>query len=466
MIAPLPEKTAPTDNGREKIRRLIITLIFIIYYLLIFEGALRKWFLPFAQKLIFFIRDPFVLSVYILAFKYKMWPKPSPIFIAGIASAVLFAALALIQSVILGVHPVISAIGWRGYFWYIPLAFIIGEQFRGKDVAALCRHTMWIAIPIACLSYLQFRSGEYGFLNRVFDEEVSHMTLSMGFCRVAGTFTIAAAQAVFIGSLVAINLAIWLLPARARPISRLVLWASTGAVLVNLYVCGSRSAFFEAMIILVFALFSGFLIRDYKQKLRCFLWPGLIAIVGLVLYVTVFSQAFEVMQQRFTGADANGGSTLARGYTIVTGVFESLSRANFIGYGMGMGSNAGAFLAAGTRRFFLSENELPRIVEESGVPGLIYIIYRLWLVAWIFAGAVVATRRANNPLPIVLFGFEGVLLATGQLTLQSTFNGFGWLFAGFCIAANQLGLERAVVLPYRPRAKPMSRVNKRISGSG
>ena len=73
-------------GDREKIRRIIVFCTFAIYWLLIFEGALRKWVLPNAQEWLFFVRDPFALAIYFLAIKYDMWPKWTRIFSSSAAS--------------------------------------------------------------------------------------------------------------------------------------------------------------------------------------------------------------------------------------------------------------------------------------------------------------------------------------------------------------------------------------------
>jgi O-antigen ligase len=218
-------------------------------------------------------------------------------------------------------------------------------------------------------------------------------------------------------------------------------WIVTGAVLVNIYVSGSRSAFVSAAISLFFAMLSGIVMTNREQKLRSLLLPGVISVVGALFYVFVFTSAYESMVERQSFAEANEGSILNRSTRILTEVIDVLPRSSLIGYGIGMGSNAGAVLATGVRRFQLSESELPGIVVEAGLPGLVYIGFRFWLVGYMLIGSLAATRRSNNPLPLMFFSFAGVTLLVGQITLQGTVNGYGWLFAGFCMAANELGRD-------------------------
>ncbi len=464
-------KRAPVKSGidqTEARRRRIVTAIFIIYWLLIFEGALRKWFLPGLHTILYFVRDPFVIYVYLHVIWHKMWPRKTPTYIVGLALCGLFLVLALLQNVVLGLPAQITAIGYRNYFWYLPLAFIIGEHFKGQDLAKLCRQTLIIAIPIGMLTFLQFKSGPTSFVNKAFSDEAAVALVSRDIVRTYGTFTFTLGQVLFIGSIIAMVLALWLLPAPQRPIGRRLLWISTFAVLENLYVSGSRSAFFTAAFSLLAAMACGLVLTNRKQQLRCLVFPGLIAVVGAVLYVTVFSSAFEAMRERAESASANEGSTLARAVSIVTCVFEAAPRATFMGYGLGMGSNAGMFLAvAAQRSVMLQENELPRILTESGTLGLLYIGYRVWLFFWLLYGSIIATRRSSNPLPLMLFSFEGAIILIGQMTLQGTVNGYGWLFAGFCIAANRLG-EKPTAILTRKRLKPAKpkRIANRILGAG
>lgn len=465
-LPPVSAKAKPqAPGGKEKIRRLIVNVCFIIYWLLIFEGALRKWFFPGFQKILFFVRDPFVIYVYYLAIKHRMWPKLSPTFLAGMVLSITFLVLALIQDVAINLNPAVSAIGWRGYFWYLPLAFIIGTHFRGKDLSRLCRQTLTVSIPVALLTYMQMRSGMYSFLNKTMDEDSTPFLVGGDLVRTSGTFTFSIGQVLFIGSIVAMVLSLWLLPKAARQIRSPVLWAATGAVMVNLYTSGSRSAFFESTITIIASIFSGLLITDRKQQLRCLILPGLISLIGAVFYVTVFNNAYTVMAERMAGAGANEGSTFMRALGNVTSVFDTLPKATALGMGLGLGSNAGMYLAAGARHFKMSEIELPRIIEECGMLGVFYVFYRAWLFFWLLSGAIVATRRANNPLPLLLFSFAGVVILVGQMTLQGTVNGYGWLFAGFCMAANRLGERSPKSLPSKARKRKNKRSRRRMQTS-
>ncbi|MBC7881424.1 MAG: hypothetical protein H7Y37_08820, partial [Anaerolineae bacterium] len=48
---------------------IIKRLIWISFWLLIFEGALRKWAIPQLSTPLLLVRDPFVLLAYFLAYR-------------------------------------------------------------------------------------------------------------------------------------------------------------------------------------------------------------------------------------------------------------------------------------------------------------------------------------------------------------------------------------------------------------
>src|SRR4030095_3637805 len=228
----------PVAQGTESAPALIVQRVIIIYWLLIFEGAFRKWGFSSLHKFIFFIRDPFVLWVYFLAIRNGMWPRGT-LFRLGFTLGLLFLPLGLLQAVTNDLNPMVVVYGWKMYFWYLPLAFIIGQQFRGKDLAMIFRHSLLIAIPMAVLVFLQYRSPPQALINQTYSAESTIMTVSRGIVRASGTFSVAAALGTFVGSTFSMALAAWLMPRNQRPLSFRVLVISSASVLVTLLLCGS-----------------------------------------------------------------------------------------------------------------------------------------------------------------------------------------------------------------------------------
>ena len=54
----------PTQSQERPAHRKIETLVLVIFWLLLMEGAIRKWVAPQYAQYLFFVRDPFLLLVY------------------------------------------------------------------------------------------------------------------------------------------------------------------------------------------------------------------------------------------------------------------------------------------------------------------------------------------------------------------------------------------------------------------
>ena len=428
----------PARSQSETVRRWIVRLIFTVYWLLIFEGVLRKWALPGLHKVLFFIRDPFVLLTYFLAFKYQMWPRSSVIFNSGMILAAVFLVLALLQAFTMDLSAVIVLYGWRNYFLYMPFAFIIGEQFRGKDLFRLVKYTLLVSIPVAILCYQQFRAPADSSLNEAFNGSAP-MMVADGIVRTSGTFTVSAAQTLYIGSILAMLYTAWLLPRTQRPLNGILLWIATFSTVATFAVSGARSAFIYAAVVTAFSFASAFIVGGRKFRFKTVIAVPLLVVLAAFCYVKVFPTAFKAMVSRQTDASMQEGSTIARLASSTTTIIRVLPRISVIGAGMGSGTNAANVLRSGQMGFTLAEDESQRIILETGIFGLFYVAFRFWLTFKIGRDAFRAGRRSHNPLPVIFFGYEVINLAIGQMTLQGTINGYGWLFAGFCLAANRLG---------------------------
>lgn len=435
---------------REQVHRIVIKLIFVVYWLLLFEGILRKWLLPMLQKPLFFIRDPFVLVIYFLAFRYGLWPKHSPMFTTSLILAFLSFLLMLLQIPVNDLSPLVGLYGWRNYFLYLPLAFIIGTHFKAADLRLLVKRTLLTAIPIACLTAIQFKSAPSSVVNKTL-ADAAPLMVTEEIVRSTGTFTSTVGHNLYISSLLLMLFAVWIRPKQERPFRAPVLFLVTGCAVAVLAFAGSRSALILAMFDGVLALLSCLLLhKDSRNdlRLRGIAIMSVVLVSAVTLYLTVFNSAYEAMKERQSLAVQSEGSTAGRGLRIITDVFDVLPSCDLIGRGIGLGTGGGAQLATGTSTLLLAENEWPRIVMECGVWGLLYVVFRITLVFWLLIGAIKATMRANDVLPFMLWGFVCPTLLIGQITLQGTANGYAWLFLGFSLAANQLNFSQNIKAGY------------------
>src|SRR5450755_4199667 len=81
----------------ERHRRKVVKIVLYIFGLLIFEGVLRKWLLPQFGRPLFFIRDPLVLSIYLMVFIRRVKLGRQPMLEIGCALGLAGAILAVMQ---------------------------------------------------------------------------------------------------------------------------------------------------------------------------------------------------------------------------------------------------------------------------------------------------------------------------------------------------------------------------------
>jgi hypothetical protein len=391
----------------------------------------------------------------------------------------LFGALGLILIVgqrILAIReeellpPVLSAYGWRNYFFYLPLAFIIGRYLDLRDLGRLILITSLISLVMSVVVIMQFSSGPTAPINRGSSDNANELyfnqTLPEGHIRAAGTFTSNLGLTAFAACQVALALSLWLNSHRWRSLSfYLLLACSTTGAVVCLSFSGSRGAFVWAGLILVMAI-AGLSLSSEWLGLRAGILISVLVATGAGAIPVLFPDATRVFERRWSDGEVLEQRTYGSGGIVGRMVFELfdfrllLNDTPLQGYGLGSAGNAAWQL--GTRAevvtFYDSaqvgaaESDWGRHILELGpIFGCLFILYRIAFTIWLAKEALAATRRSGNPLPWLLFAFVGVIMLNGQITANGTENAYGWLFTGFCLAAAnsvrplRRSVDRAVV---------------------
>lgn len=448
----------PASPDLVRLRRLLV----VIYWTLIFEGILRKWVLPQFQQALFFLRDPMVLYAYFLAFRAHGWSRPSGLFVL----ALLFGIAGLVDVFVLlfqgELSPVIILYGWRNYFFYIPLAFLIGRVFSAKDMDRILRWTLLLALPIAPLGALQAISPLESPINRGFGE--GENVLENGgvygdVLRATGISYSVPGHSLYIGSCIAFLLMIWMRRKQERPLlSRWVLLTGLAA-LFNLFVSGSRTAFWQSAIVLLGGLGAEAAGGRLGKVVKIGFAAGLMGALAAVAAAAFFPQVVEAMISRWTMTSEGEGGVLST-ERVANELFHFVSLLDevpLMGYGLGIAGNAARRL--GMEVPFDAEGDWDRhVVELGSVLGICYIVYRWALVAWLGWLCLRAAVRFRSPEPMTLFVFILPTLFIGQITGQGTVQGYAWIFIGFCLASCRWAEEKArgwapSIPPPRPAAR-------------
>ena len=407
-------------------------LVWTYFVLLIFEGALRKWFVPSAANALLIIRDPILLAAYFLAWRSGIFPRN--IFISVLAVVAIGSFLASL--LVLQTSPVIAIYGFRTNFMQLPFIFLIAKVFDLRDVERLGYWTLLIAIPMGVLMALQFLAPPHSFINSGAGDSFEQLPSALGRIRPPGTFSFVTGVVYFYSMVTA-----FLLYSQfGSCYPRWLVAGATLAMLCAVAVSGSRSLI--GNIVVVFVV--GLLVSSVLKPRLAWRWLGGVLVVLVAIYflshLAFFQIGLATLDQRVTNASqTEGGSTgfVARFLAGYTGFLPALYNAPLLGQGLGMGTNVGLMFIADKTQFIWFEDEWARHILESGpLLGGAFVLYRVALTLWIGVAAIARTAH-RDPLASLLFGAVFLMILRGSLG-QSTSLGFTVLLSGLCLAATRV----------------------------
>lgn len=418
-------------------------LIWAYFFLLIFEGALRKWIFPDYAAPLLLIRDPLVIAAYFVAYKCRLFPKNAFISVAAVLGVVCL----VISLFVSRESPAIAFYGFRTNFLQIPLIFLIAKAFDSRDVEKVGYWMLMLSIPMAILMVYQFSASPYAWINQGLNDNIQ-IASAMGRIRPPGTFSFISGP-IFFYSLVA---AFLLYTQFGKRYPTWLIVAATTATLCAVVVSGSRTL--AANIGVVFLL--GFTCCLFLRPVLALRWIGILALMAIPLYflssLPFFSIGIEVFTARINNASGfEGGSTgfLSRITYGFTHFLPDIYEAPWLGRGLGMGTNVGLAMMIDKSQAIWYEDEWARHILESGpVLGLAFIFYRIALTCWIGAKAVQHAAR-RDPLPILLFGTFVLTLLNGIIS-QTTILGFMIFLTGICLSAMREPRKVSVVAAQTP----------------
>jgi hypothetical protein len=415
-----------------KAEQLLKYGIWLYFLLLIFEGALRKWFLPALSTPLLIVRDPLAVWIIIVALRNNF--LKSNLLIVGM---VAIGVLSFFTAVFMGHgNGLVAFYGARILLFHFPLMFVIGSVFKREDVLALGKTILYISIPMTLLIALQFYSPQSSWVNRGVggDMEGAGFGGALGYFRPPGTFSFTNGTTLFYSFVASYIFYFWF---QAKEQNKLLVLISTTCLLIAIPLSISRGLFFQVIVTAIFSLFS--IMKNPKYLSRMVMACMFFILIFAALSKTSFFQTgTEVFTNRFTNANETEGGIegvlLDRFLGGMLSGLQSSSRQPFFGYGTGMGTNVGAQLLEGKLTFLIDEQEWARIIGELGpLLGLIVIFIRVVFCLKIFRyGCTKLT--VNDSLPWMLISFGLITVAQGQWA-QPTALGFSTLIGGLIIAS-------------------------------
>ena len=427
-------------------------LLWLYFLLLIFEGALRKWFLPGLATPLLLIREPVALLALYWAWpllrkrKWSQWIQP--LFLIG--------PLGFLFAISAGHGDIFTALyGLRVFVIQLPLIFVVASVFDSEDVIRVAWIMLLLSIPMTILIVLQSNQPDSHILNiGPGGANTASFQGVLGRSRPSGTFSFITGLVSFY-SLAIASLLIILYNCRVRLSGRIICILAGIAMVVALPVSISRSLLAGYIMVIVAAVASLVIARAK-------LWPLFVSLISLALAISIattipaFQETSEAFLLRWETAGTTSEDERAEvgDVGIATGQFQSrvlpgfttpfqhMANVPILGYGIGMGSNVGA-QRLGTSNLELGEGGWEVSIGELGsVLGLVFLIWRIFLALWILRRALQAVIQGNQ-LPLILCGASLLPVLQGQLA-QPTGLGFIAFLGGLTLAPCNSGYPKTV----------------------
>lgn len=412
--------------------RLLKRAIWAYYFLVIFEGALRKWVLPGFSGPLLLIRDP--LAIWILLSALTQNRLRANQYLIG---AMVIGTIGLFTAVLVGHgNLTVAVFGARILLLHFPLIFVIAKVFTPQDVISMGTVTLWIALPMTVLITAQFYSPQSAWVNLGVGGDTAGGGFSgaMGYFRPPGTFSFTTGTTQFYSFAACFILYFWL---NSNQINRLVHIGASIGLVAAIPLSISRSLLFQIGLSIAFTAIA--VSRKPKYVGRMILAVlGTVGVLSILSQTSFFQTSTGAFTERFTSANESEGGLegifVDRFLGGLIGAITGSADLPFFGYGLGMGTNVGAQLLTGERAFLISEGEWGRVIGELGpLLGLLVILIRVSLTAEVVV-ACYKKLRIGDLLPWLLLSYGLITLSQGGWA-QPTSLGFCILISGLMMAS-------------------------------
>ncbi|WP_036479473.1 hypothetical protein [Myxosarcina sp. GI1] len=401
--------------------------------IVVIEGALRKWGLPQASQLIYFLKDFILIGAYLSYFfagsrsnhHFAVKNRTIEGFVYITTIWCLFQAF----NPALG-SPIIGFFGIRNYLIYVPLMWMLPSLFASEEeLYKYLRAYLLLLIPVGLLAIAQYFSPPSSPLNVYAADMEQEIALSGGAVRVTGTFSYIGGYTTYLMTCLCL-----LIPMISRRQTRLWEWLTIIEIMliaITSLMTGSR-----ALIILSILLLAGYFyleasknITDLINSFKKFLVP---AIAAFAVVTIKFATAVNTFEARAAKSD----DIVPRIINIFTEPFRFMGLTPY-GYGSGATFQANAVIRSllhlpqGQAIRVYYEAEPGRVTLELGMVGFV-LWYGLKIVLLVAMWRV--CQKLNRPFlrrlgySILVFL---VINSIGQIVFNHVTNLYYWFLNGF-----------------------------------
>jgi hypothetical protein len=423
----------------------------IALVLVVIEGALRKWVVPGAQDLAYFAKDIILLGAYVgflrdetrSRYSGPSLPVPSLLLLLG----GLFGLIEVFNPEL--PTALIGALGWKSYFLYTPLLWVVPAAFRtDEELWRFLRRYVLLAIPIGFLGAAQFNAPTDSQLNIYArggaDADIATFG-SANRARVTGTFSYISGYTMYLQVTAVLVLAL-LATLRWKIGNSRMLFVALGVCLLSMFMTGSRSP--VVMMVILIPFYLGLSVLGEKGASSTVLRvAGAAAVIAFL--VGIFGDAVLTAFRERAEGSSDAQSRIVEPFVAPVRV---MGEVGLFGYGIGATHTAsdkigGNELLLLRMRMPAIEAETGRVMIELGPLGFLLVyLPRFYLI--IYAGQ--RFRRMKTIFHRALGASSFMFLLTqtlGAVVFEATTGFYYWFFAGLLMLAIRLDSEIPVAAP-------------------
>jgi hypothetical protein len=422
-----------------------IVLLMSFMFLLIYDGAIRKWIFPDHERYIYLLKDTLLLTAFVLIIMSRNWVRTDirlpNLFLIPLAVYGVYVLLQLLNPNLPSTS--VGLWGIKSHLFYSLIVFVL--IYSGVQLSVLFQSLQrilpWVVIPVCILGILQTLSPADSWLNEPVRGGQLFVAPMGGFVRANATFSYLTGFAWYLSAFALISVALML---RSKKIEYTTLISIT-FLIIALPTNGSRSVIVITtayLVILAIALWvSGFLKTNQVIK-------GSVTAITLIIFSLLAVPDFwNALFHRFLTSHIVPGDS-ARYITAFTNAFVFFDLAGLFGFGVGSASQAAPYLVANLDPYSWLpsgiaelgfEEESGRLVLELGMVG--WSLGLMLRIALVFLSVFIlfTSRRRDGQLAAAI---------ALPVTLYATYAGHGVFAPPIGTAFFWLGVS-LVVLAWR-----------------
>jgi len=438
VLAGIGSAAWATSNWRKAVQ---VTMVMVIV-----EGALRKWFLPSSQDLVYFAKDVVLLGAYVGFFRdqTRQQFKPPPLTLVKIllAASVLIGLIQVVNPNLPNV--LVGIFGFKAYFYYVPLLWLLPAAFRSDaELWDFLRRYVLIAIPVGLLAVAQFFSPSTSFLNTyartegVTGTSINAITFgSSEYVRVTATFSFITGYTAYLLATAMLLLGV-IGALRWKFRGNLLFFVALGMDLLGILMTGSRGP--VVLLIAVYPLYWWLAVIRERGGGAAF---GRL-VVAMVLVAGFLAFAGEDALNAFYGRAQGVSDVPGRLSSPLLSPFAVLPEVGLLGLGIGATHQTAATLAPSVFPYswlhgLLIEVESGRIMIELGPLGFGFVYLLRFGLCFVALRQVLTMRtRFHRALATasLLFFLTSI---PGGVVFDVTADLYFWFFVGLLATAMRL----------------------------